>query len=141
MPRSHAVSFAFGVVVGFFIAAARWDPPFPKTRPPSHLNLLPSVGVSHNPEIGKRVLVAKGDMPHVTQIAIATLKPGQVASTNSHKDMVELFLFLDGQGELQLSDTNHSVGQGTFATIYPPTPHTIYNSHHSDMRLLTVASA
>lgn len=133
-----------GVVLGIAVSHIRAPAPaarsFAPTGAPRLLADLPRQGVSHNPEIAKRVLAARGVLPHVTQIAEATLTAGQVAARNSHVDMVELFLFLEGDGILELGDANYTVGAGHYAVINPPTPHTIYNGD-GIMRLLTVAAA
>lgn len=45
---------------------------------------ITATGVSHNPEIEKKVLAGYMDLPHVTQVARAELRPGQVASENMY---------------------------------------------------------
>lgn len=56
--------------------------------------------------------------------------------------MVEMFVFLRGQGTLGLDGFNYSVGKNTFATVYPPTKHTIYNDPDATepLTLLTIAA-
>lgn len=109
-------------------------------KPPFHISTLPHVGVSHNPEIRKQVLASYMQLPHVTQIALATLKPGQVASENVHKDMTEMFIFIKGAGILRLDHVNHSISDGSVAIIHPYTRHTIYNVGDNDLQLYTIAS-
>jgi hypothetical protein len=50
---------------------------------------LPVAYVSHDKTVEKRVMLKYGDVPHVTQLAVATLKPTEVATKHSHKDMTE----------------------------------------------------
>lgn len=107
----------------------------------AHLSQLSRRGVSHNPDIEKVVLADNGELPHVTQVAIATLRPGQIASRNHHKDMAELFYFLGGNGIVELGTRNHTVTAGSIVKAFPPTPHTIWNVDRSQpLVLLTVAS-
>lgn len=74
-------------------------------------------------------------------MARASIKPGQVASENWHKDMTELFIFETGEGMLQLDDTNHSIKAGSLALVHPPTRHTIYNTGKTDaVDLYVIAS-
>jgi len=106
--------FLSGLIAGIFTSVAMTGGGyaayrFPQTQPPSHISQLRAQGVSHNPEILKRVLATRDVLPHVTQISMATIKPGQVATENFHHDMVEMFVFLSGHGILRLDDTNHTV--------------------------------
>lgn len=79
-------------------------------------------------------------LPHVTQIALSTLKPGQVASENVHKDMTEMFIFIKGTGILRLDHINHTISDGSVAIIRPYTRHTIYNVGDDELQLYTIAS-
>lgn len=56
--------------------------------------------------------------------------------------MVELFIFLQGDGVLNLDGRNYTISEGSVATVYPPTKHTIYNPPHSTspIQLLSVAA-
>ncbi|KAF9584544.1 hypothetical protein BGW38_006069 [Lunasporangiospora selenospora] len=55
----------------------------------SRLNDLPGAYVSHDSNVEKKVLLKSGDVPHVSQLAVATLKPGEQATEHFHKDMTE----------------------------------------------------
>lgn len=55
----------------------------------SKFDSLPVAYVSHDMTVEKRVMLKYGDVPHVSQLAIATLKPNEVASKHSHEDMTE----------------------------------------------------
>lgn len=138
------VAFAIGLGLGVLVAGRRNSQLQTSVLPPSsvtHISQLARQGVSHNPEIEKVVLAGKAELPHVTQIAIATLRPGQVASRNQHQDMGELFYFLSGNGIVELGNRNHSVRAGSIVKALPPTPHTIWNLDKSeDLTLMTVAS-
>lgn len=105
-----------------------------------NMSSLARVGLSHDADIFKRVMVEYFEMPHVTQIARATLLPGQVASENKHRDMVEYFLFLSGNGIIRLDQRNHTIVRDSFVVVYPPMKHTIFNTGRVPIELLVVAS-
>lgn len=56
--------------------------------------------------------------------------------------MVEMFIFLRGHGVLRMDGNNYSIGKDTFATVYPPTRHTIFNDADAEdpLSLLTIAA-
>eukprot|EP00177_Eucheuma_denticulatum_P007376 GFKZ01013421.1.p1 GENE.GFKZ01013421.1~~GFKZ01013421.1.p1 ORF type:complete len:159 (-),score=9.75 GFKZ01013421.1:751-1158(-) len=86
MPTRHLplLTFLLGILSAYLLSTlltpTPWQPP--PQRPPFQLAALPEVGVSHDPHIRKRVMATYFQMPHVTQIAKAVLRPGQVASEN-----------------------------------------------------------
>lgn len=129
-----------GLVIGVIISQIPIPPRFPDTPNPTHLSQILFTGVSHNPEISKQVLASYFQMPHITQIARSSLKKGQVAAENWHKDMVEMFIFVEGNGILKLNDKNFSVKAGSISIIYPKTRHTIYNTGQKYLSLYTIAS-
>ena len=55
----------------------------------SALDSLPVAYVSHDSQVEKKVLLKYGEVPHVPQLAVATLKPGEQATMHHHKDMTE----------------------------------------------------
>ena len=57
----------------------------------TNLQNLPLQAVSHNPEIKKKVMLSKGDLPHLTNFSQASFAPGQIAKAHSHQDMSEVF--------------------------------------------------
>ncbi|KAG0006674.1 hypothetical protein BGZ65_005330, partial [Modicella reniformis] len=67
------------------------------------LDSLPVAYVSHDSNVEKRVLLKNGDVPHVSQLAIATLKPSEMATKHRHKDMTETFHFQSGTGEMEVN--------------------------------------
>jgi quercetin dioxygenase-like cupin family protein len=52
---------------------------------------VPEEGVSHNPEIKKRVLLRRGDVPHLTNFSRSRLAPGQTVSAHAHASLHEVF--------------------------------------------------
>jgi hypothetical protein len=55
----------------------------------SRFDSLPVAYVSHDLTVEKRVMLKHGEVPHLSQLAIATLKPNEVASNHKHEDMTE----------------------------------------------------
>lgn len=80
------IMFSIGILCGAFlqniVAQRSSSVAFRGTPHPFKLSSVRAVGVSHNPEIKKQVLAGYFDMPHITQIAKSSLKPGQIASEN-----------------------------------------------------------
>lgn len=69
--------FVVGVAVGFLSSIIFRFPVsvrFPKTEPPRTIGFLCTQGVSHNPEVLKRVLAARGDIPHIAQVHYDTIQ-------------------------------------------------------------------
>ncbi|KAF9431919.1 hypothetical protein BGZ76_011522 [Entomortierella beljakovae] len=89
---------------------------------------LPVSYVSHDSQVEKRVLLKYGDVPHVPQLAIASLKPGEQATKHSHKDMTETFHFMSGTGEMEVDGKIFEVKTGTTVTVYPMEAHEIRNT-------------
>jgi mannose-6-phosphate isomerase-like protein (cupin superfamily) len=90
--------------------------------------------VSHNPEIKKRVMVAAGEIPHLTGFSQASFPPGEVATVHVHKDMYEIFYVLHGHGEMSINDTCFPVQAGSCISVAPGEAHEIRN--HSDTELV-----
>lgn len=59
---------------------------------------------------------------------------------NRHRDMVEYFLFLSGNGIIRLDQRNHTIVRDSFVVVYPPMKHTIFNTGRVPIELLVVAS-
>lgn len=78
---------------------------------------LDEVPTSHNAGL-KRVLLSRGETrSKITQIAVTTLKAGEVAETHSHSDMEEFFLFYEGRGKMRIGDCDVDVCPGRFVGI------------------------
>lgn len=73
--------------------------------------------ISHDSTVEKKVLLKNGEVPHVTQLAVATLKPGEQATKHSHKDMTESKLgamdtWREGSEELPCRNNRARDGKG-----------------------------
>jgi quercetin dioxygenase-like cupin family protein len=93
----------------------------------ARLDEIPAEGVSHDPEIRKRVLLRRGEVPHVTQLARATFEPGQVATGHAHADMWEIFVCESGCGRLTVGAETVGLRPGTCVVVEPGERHELAN--------------
>ncbi|KAG0309274.1 hypothetical protein BGZ99_000920 [Dissophora globulifera] len=81
------------------------------------LDSLPIAYVSHDSAVEKKVLLKFGEVPHVPQLAVATLKPGEQATMHFHKDMTETFHFQSGTGDMEVNGKVNT-GSENLVVIY-----------------------
>lgn len=91
--------------------------------------------VSHNPEIRKKVLLGRGDLPHVTNFSQATFGPGQVASAHAHGDMYEVFFVEAGEGVIRVDGEPYRLEPGTCVAVAPGEEHEVACSGSGDLVL------
>ena len=96
---------------------------------------LPEGKVSHNPEIGKKVMLQKKDLPHVTGFSQATFGPGQVACAHAHEDMYEVFFVEAGAGVIRVDGDPYRLEPGTCVVVAPGEEHEVACSGPSDLVL------
>jgi quercetin dioxygenase-like cupin family protein len=89
------------------------------------LAALPRQGVTHDPHVLKRVLLAAGAVPHLTNLSQAELHPGQVVSRHAHVDMHEVFLVESGAGGMTVDDTEVELRAGVCVVVEPGEAHRI----------------
>ena len=77
------------------------------------LEKLKDEPLSHSPKIKKRVLLKKGEVPHLTSFSQATFKPGQIASEHVHEDMYEVYLVQGGTGLIKVDGKVHQLKKAT----------------------------
>jgi quercetin dioxygenase-like cupin family protein len=97
------------------------------------LDLITATGVSHNPEISKKVLIENGEIPHITQLARVTFKPGQTANSHEHKDMYEIFNIESGSGKILIDSSEYQLRTGDCFIVEPNESHEIQNSSQEDL--------
>lgn len=89
------------------------------------LSELADQPVSHNPAISKRVMLAHGDLPGLTNFAQARFGPGQVSPGHAHADMAEVFFTESGAGEIDVDGVVVALTPGTCVAVSPGEWHEI----------------
>ena len=85
-------------------------------------------GVSHDPEIKKKVMLRPGDLPQLTNFSQAYFLPGQRAVAHSHDEMFEVFLVESGSGIIRVEGNEYHLEKGTCVAVQPGEVHEIINS-------------
>ncbi len=88
---------------------------------------VPWEGVSHDPEIRKKVLLRKGDLPYLANFSQARFLPGQTAHAHTHDDMYEVFLVESGSGLITVDGEAHALEPGTCLAVEPGEMHEVHN--------------
>jgi mannose-6-phosphate isomerase-like protein (cupin superfamily) len=92
-----------------------------------HLSDIQETGVSHNPEIKKKVILAKGYIPNLTSFSQATFLPNQKVDTHEHPTMFEVFFIQEGKAVFTIEDKNFELKAGDCITIEPGELHSQEN--------------
>lgn len=100
------------------------------------LNELPLEPVSHNPDIGKRVMLGSREAPGLTNFSQAAFSPGQVAPGHSHEDMYEVFFVRRGRGVIVVDGIEHLLAENECVLIAPGEHHEISNPYTEELVLL-----
>ncbi|ALM07795.1 hypothetical protein SB49_08305 [Sediminicola sp. YIK13] len=87
------------------------------------------VGVSHNVEIRKKVLLEKGTIPQLMNFSSAVFKPGQFVETHSHPTMYEVFYIIKGRAAFVVEHEKVILGVGDCITIAPGEIHSQSNPY------------
>jgi len=97
------------------------------------INELPEKGVSHNPRIRKREILANGELSGITNYARAVFPPGEKAGSHLHNDMAEVFLVESGCGEIRINEVAYVFVAGTAVLVEPGDVHEIVNTGKSNL--------
>jgi mannose-6-phosphate isomerase-like protein (cupin superfamily) len=97
---------------------------------------VPEEGVSHDPEVKKRVLLRRGDVPRLTNFSRAVLLPGQSARAHAHEDMSEVFFVERGAGLMKVEGAEHPFAHGVCVAVEPGEEHEIVNTGDGELVLL-----
>ncbi len=92
-----------------------------------HRDDIPETGVSHDPEIRKRLFIPKGVVPKLTNFSQSVLKPGQICTAHTHPDMWEIYLVESGQGVLVLDGKEIPLVPGDCLLVDPGEEHSMQN--------------
>lgn len=96
---------------------------------------VPEEGISHNPEIKKRVLLRRGDVPHLANFSRALLAPGQTARAHAHASLHEVFYVEQGTGLMKIDDEELLLEHGVCVVVLPGEQHEITNTCDADLVL------
>ncbi len=97
---------------------------------------VPEEGVSHDPEVKKRVLLRRGDVPHLMSFARAVFLPGQTARAHTHANMSEVFFVERGRGTMRVGGSGHTLAPGVCVAVVPGEEHEIVNDGAGELVLL-----
>ncbi len=99
---------------------------------------IEEVGVSHNPKIKKKVLIANGQIPHLTQFSRAKLTLGQIADAHIHPDMYEIFNVESGEGVIIINNKRYELTVGVCVVVEPGEKHGVTNTGKEDLLMTMV---
>jgi quercetin dioxygenase-like cupin family protein len=90
-------------------------------------------GVSHNPEIRKKVIIERGEIPQLMTFGQATFKPGQSVETHAHETMYEVFYILSGKASFIIEGEEIIATEGTTVVIDAKEMHSQSNPYSEDV--------
>ena len=94
----------------------------------SFFEYLPE-SVSHNEKIQKHVLIRRGKVANMTQLARAVFPPGESVEPHAHPDMVELFMVRSGMALFSVSNEQYELKKDDCIVIEPGEIHEVKNNH------------
>jgi len=96
---------------------------------------VPKEGVSHDPQLIKRVMIKNGELPHLKKFAQARFASGQIAHAHSHADQYEVFLIESGEGIVEVNGQAYPVVAGSCVVFEPREIHEVTNTGSSELVL------
>ncbi len=97
---------------------------------------VPEEGVSHDPEIRKRVMLRRGDVPRLLTFARATFLPGQSVRAHTHGNMSEVFFVERGEGLMRVGGSEQALAPGVCVAVVPGEEHEVVNNGADELVLL-----
>ena len=94
---------------------------------------LLEVGVSHNPQILKKVMIQQGQVPNLTNFSQFRAQPGQISPGHSHQDMVEVFLVESGHGQIEIDGQRFKLSPGVCVQVDINEQHEISNTGDQEL--------
>ena len=78
---------------------------------------------SRHAGISKEVLIGRGILPNITQIAVSVLETGQATELHSHPTMYEIYFVLEGEATYFIDDREYEVASGDLLIVSPGALH------------------
>jgi len=94
---------------------------------------IPEEGVSHDPQLRKKVIIGSGELPHLNKFAQARFAPGQIAHAHSHDDFYEIFLIESGGGMITVDGIEHPISEGMCVVFEPKEVHEVVNNNSQEL--------
>jgi mannose-6-phosphate isomerase-like protein (cupin superfamily) len=97
---------------------------------------IPEIPANHQGEILKKVLLNKGEIPHLMMFSSATFKPNQKVEAHKHDTMFEVYFIQSGKAEFVINNKKIEVNKGDCITIAPGEIHWQSNPFQEDVTWL-----
>lgn len=97
---------------------------------------LSKVGVSHNPQIKKKVIIQKGIIPSIGGFSQAIFKPKQRVEKHSHENIYEVFYILSGEGIFEVRDKSYILKKNDCLIVEPGEIHSQKNNSKKELVFL-----
>ena len=94
-----------------------------------HLQDIPLVGVSHNQDIKKKVILEKGYIPNLMTFGQATFQPGQSVEEHNHDTMFEVFYIQSGKVDFVVNGKKVVIKKGDVISLEPKELHSQSNPY------------
>jgi mannose-6-phosphate isomerase-like protein (cupin superfamily) len=101
---------------------------------------IPFEKVSHQANVQKKVFLRNGDIPHLTQFAMAIFLPEEKVASHVHLDMYETFFVMKGELSISVNDQVLVLGKGESITVEPSEAHSLWNASESELELVYFSS-
>lgn len=99
------------------------------------LQSIAATPVSHDPEILKRVMIANGEIPHLTTFSQASFAPGQRTTLHEHPDMWEVYFVTSGRGTMRINGKTYDLSPGVCITVEPGDTHEVVGGDNDTLIL------
>lgn len=93
---------------------------------------IPEELTSH-PPVMKKVMIKKGEVPHLLQFAQVTLKKGESSGMHHHESMTEIFFIESGEGVIVQNDEIHNITKGICIITESGEMHDVQNTGDKDL--------
>jgi len=71
-------------------------------------------------------------------LSMTILHEGKSTTGHSHDDTEEIYLFISGDGKMELNNENHDVVTGNIITVPRGVFHRVYNTGDSDLTFIAI---